>query len=142
MLLFFFFKIAWSRLAEEYVAAGFILQEREISDVPNDDYTKSLLMVVQRQDYFIHGQVRRNDLSLFHWTLRSMFILIPILSFFLHIFISLFTRSNISSFFLFFSRLTLKLSCAMNFLIYPHDTQECKLQMESREWIFTNYLTL
>ncbi|XP_046745407.1 glycine receptor subunit alpha-4 isoform X3 [Diprion similis] len=28
-------------------------------------------------------------------------------------------------------RLTLKLSCAMNFLIYPHDTQECKLQMES-----------
>lgn len=30
-------------------------------------------------------------------------------------------------------RLTLKLSCAMNFLIYPHDTQECKLQMESRK---------
>ncbi|XP_063851215.1 glycine receptor subunit alphaZ1-like isoform X2 [Scylla paramamosain] len=28
-------------------------------------------------------------------------------------------------------RLTLKLSCAMNFAIYPHDTQECKLQMES-----------
>lgn len=30
-------------------------------------------------------------------------------------------------------RLTLKLSCAMNFIIYPHDTQECKLQMESCE---------
>uniref|UniRef100_A0A0P4W0I2 Uncharacterized protein n=2 Tax=Scylla TaxID=6760 RepID=A0A0P4W0I2_SCYOL len=28
-------------------------------------------------------------------------------------------------------KLTLKLSCAMNFAIYPHDTQECKLQMES-----------
>jgi hypothetical protein len=25
------------------------------------------------------------------------------------------------------------LSCAMNFVAYPHDTQECKLQMESRE---------
>jgi len=31
-------------------------------------------------------------------------------------------------------RLTLTLSCAMNFLIYPHDTQECKLQMESCEY--------
>lgn len=64
------------------------------------------------------------------------------LSFFLHIFVLFFTRNNISFFSLFFYfRLTLKLSCAMNFLIYPHDTQECKLQMESREWIFTNYLT-
>ncbi|CAB0036358.1 unnamed protein product [Trichogramma brassicae] len=32
---------------------------------------------------------------------------------------------------LYMVKLTLKLSCAMNFLIYPHDTQECKLQMES-----------
>jgi hypothetical protein len=35
---------------------------------------------------------------------------------------------------LFSNRLTLTLSCAMNFLIYPHDTQECKLQMESCEY--------
>ena len=59
--------------------------------------------------------------------------------------ISLYHYSHEVTFLLFFfsfSRLTLKLSCAMNFLIYPHDTQECKLQMESREWIFTNYLTL
>lgn len=28
-------------------------------------------------------------------------------------------------------KLTLQLSCAMNFAIYPHDTQECKLQIES-----------
>ncbi|GLV35831.1 ora transientless [Carabus blaptoides fortunei] len=32
---------------------------------------------------------------------------------------------------LYMVKLTLTLSCAMNFLIYPHDTQECKLQMES-----------
>ncbi|XP_045111257.1 glycine receptor subunit alpha-2-like isoform X2 [Portunus trituberculatus] len=28
-------------------------------------------------------------------------------------------------------RLTLTLTCAMNFVVYPHDTQECKMQMES-----------
>lgn len=33
---------------------------------------------------------------------------------------------------LYMVKLTLRLSCAMNFAIYPHDTQECKLQMESR----------
>ncbi|XP_037946173.1 glycine receptor subunit alpha-4 [Teleopsis dalmanni] len=32
---------------------------------------------------------------------------------------------------LYMVKLTLKLSCIMNFAIYPHDTQECKLQMES-----------
>ncbi|XP_063595341.1 glycine receptor subunit alpha-3-like [Penaeus indicus] len=32
---------------------------------------------------------------------------------------------------LYMVKLTLTLSCAMNFAIYPHDTQECKLQMES-----------
>ncbi|KAG7163635.1 Glycine receptor subunit alpha-2-like 6 [Homarus americanus] len=32
---------------------------------------------------------------------------------------------------LYMVKLTLTLSCAMNFLLYPHDTQECKLQMES-----------
>uniref|UniRef100_A0A8D8YU60 Glycine receptor subunit alpha-3 n=1 Tax=Cacopsylla melanoneura TaxID=428564 RepID=A0A8D8YU60_9HEMI len=32
---------------------------------------------------------------------------------------------------LYMVKLTLKLSCAMNFMIYPHDTQECSLQMES-----------
>ncbi|XP_050308168.1 glycine receptor subunit alpha-3 isoform X2 [Anthonomus grandis grandis] len=32
---------------------------------------------------------------------------------------------------LYMVKLTLRLSCAMNFMIYPHDTQECKLQMES-----------
>lgn len=32
---------------------------------------------------------------------------------------------------LYMVKLTLRLSCAMNFIIYPHDTQECKLQMES-----------
>lgn len=36
-----------------------------------------------------------------------------------------------SSKWFFVFRLTLTLSCAMNFMIYPHDTQECKLQMES-----------
>lgn len=34
---------------------------------------------------------------------------------------------------LYMVKLTLRLSCAMNFAIYPHDTQECKLQMESRK---------
>ncbi|ODM97183.1 Glycine receptor subunit alpha-2, partial [Orchesella cincta] len=32
---------------------------------------------------------------------------------------------------LYMVKLTLTLSCAMNFALYPHDTQECKLQMES-----------
>ena len=35
---------------------------------------------------------------------------------------------------LYMVKLTLRLSCAMNFIIYPHDTQECKLQMESCEY--------
>lgn len=34
---------------------------------------------------------------------------------------------------LYMVKLTLRLSCAMNFAVYPHDTQECKLQMESCE---------
>ncbi|KAL7633300.1 UNVERIFIED_CONTAM: hypothetical protein RMT77_016405 [Armadillidium vulgare] len=32
---------------------------------------------------------------------------------------------------LYMVKLTLTLSCAMNYAIYPHDVQECKLQMES-----------
>ncbi|XP_064090151.1 glycine receptor subunit alpha-2-like isoform X2 [Macrobrachium nipponense] len=32
---------------------------------------------------------------------------------------------------LYMVKLTLTLSCAMNFAIYPHDTQECNMQMES-----------
>lgn len=36
---------------------------------------------------------------------------------------------------LYMVKLTLRLSCAMNFAIYPHDTQECKLQMESCKFI-------
>lgn len=38
---------------------------------------------------------------------------------------------------LYMVKLTLKLSCIMNFAIYPHDTQECKLQMESCEFVLT-----
>lgn len=36
---------------------------------------------------------------------------------------------------LYMVKLTLRLSCAMNFAIYPHDTQECKLQMESCKFV-------
>ncbi|KAK3868455.1 hypothetical protein Pcinc_026154 [Petrolisthes cinctipes] len=32
---------------------------------------------------------------------------------------------------LYMVKLTLTLSCAMNYAIYPHDTQECRMQMES-----------
>ncbi|XP_063853458.1 glycine receptor subunit alpha-2-like isoform X3 [Scylla paramamosain] len=32
---------------------------------------------------------------------------------------------------LYMVKLTLTLTCAMNFMLYPHDTQECKMQMES-----------
>lgn len=44
---------------------------------------------------------------------------------------------------LYMVKLTLRLSCAMNFAIYPHDTQECKLQMESCKlnYIFSNSTT-
>lgn len=45
---------------------------------------------------------------------------------------------------LYMVKLTLRLSCAMNFAIYPHDTQECKLQMESCKYltssISSNYI--
>lgn len=43
---------------------------------------------------------------------------------------------------LYMVKLTLRLSCAMNFLIYPHDTQECKLQMESREYFLGGLLVM
>lgn len=39
---------------------------------------------------------------------------------------------------LYMVKLTLRLSCAMNFAIYPHDTQECKLQMESCKYLTFN----
>lgn len=42
---------------------------------------------------------------------------------------------------LYMVKLTLRLSCAMNFMIYPHDTQECKLQMESCEFILGSYFS-
>ncbi|XP_065584090.1 glycine receptor subunit beta-like [Artemia franciscana] len=32
---------------------------------------------------------------------------------------------------LYMVKLTLTLSCSMNFMLYPHDTQECRMQMES-----------
>lgn len=35
-----------------------------------------------------------------------------------------------------FERLTLVLSCAMKFESYPHDTQICSMQIESRKLIF------
>lgn len=43
---------------------------------------------------------------------------------------------------LYMVKLTLKLSCAMNFVIYPHDTQECKLQMESCKWNLIDFFLL
>ncbi|XP_069185760.1 gamma-aminobutyric acid receptor subunit delta-like [Procambarus clarkii] len=35
---------------------------------------------------------------------------------------------------LYMVKLTLVLSCAMNFQMYPHDTQECHMKIESREY--------
>lgn len=32
---------------------------------------------------------------------------------------------------LYMAKLTLTLSCSMNFVLYPHDTQECRIQIES-----------
>lgn len=104
-------KITGGRLAEEHVAAGFLFQECKVGDLPNDDDTESLPMVVQGQNYPLHGEVSLHKrATYFRRGCR------------------LATFANIADF-----RLTLKLSCAMNFLIYPHDTQECKLQMESRK---------
>lgn len=50
-------KIIRGRLAEEYVAAGFILQERQVGDFSNNDNTESLSVVVQGQDYPLYGEV-------------------------------------------------------------------------------------
>ena len=44
--------------------------------------------------------------------------------------------------FLLFFRLTLTLSCAMNFATYPHDTQTCSLQMESCKSYVPNFYLL
>ena len=37
---------------------------------------------------------------------------------------------------LIYLRLTLVLSCAMKFESYPHDTQVCSMQIESRELFY------
>ena len=34
------------------------------------------------------------------------------------------------------TRLTLILSCSMNFHLYPHDTQQCAMKIESRKFLF------
>ena len=36
-------------------------------------------------------------------------------------------------------RLTLILSCSMNFHLYPHDTQQCAMKIESRKWWYKIY---
>lgn len=36
--------------------------------------------------------------------------------------------------FIYGMKLTLHLSCAMNFALYPHDTQKCKIQIQSCKW--------
>lgn len=43
-------------VAEEHVAAGFLLQKRQISDFPDDDDPQSLHVAVQRQNHPVHGK--------------------------------------------------------------------------------------
>lgn len=94
-------------MASADVATRFLFQECEASDVSDNDDTESLLVALQKQGNSIHGQVS-NVLKLklceHPWIYRLSLL-----------------------------RLTLILSCSMNFALYPHDTQECKLQMESRK---------
>lgn len=71
------------------------------------------------------------------------FRLIHVQSLILSLFLSLF----LSIFFLFLPdkrRLTLLLSCAMKFQSYPHDTQYCNIQVESREYfnVILSFITL
>lgn len=130
------FKIIRSRLAEKNVEARLVFQECQIRDFSDDDDTQPLFVAVQRQNHFVHGQVCFFFIYLttwisFAWTRN---IIRPIRSCFwiwilnTELFEYVIWLKYVISF-----RLTLKLSCAMNFLIYPHDTQECKLQMESRK---------
>lgn len=60
----------WSRLAEEYVAAGLVFQERQIGYIPNDDYTKSLRVAVSWQDHFVHGKI--NITTLMRYEFRNL----------------------------------------------------------------------
>lgn len=39
---------------------------------------------------------------------------------------------------LYMMKLTLQLTCAMDFAIYPHDTQACKMQIESCKFLAAN----
>lgn len=45
------------RMAPSHLAARFLLQKRQKGHLSNDDHPQSLLMVVPRQDYPLHGQV-------------------------------------------------------------------------------------
>ena len=49
--------------------------------------------------------------------------------------------SQIKLLYLIIFRLTLELSCAMKFEAYPHDTQNCSMMIESREYC-SYYLTV
>lgn len=43
-------------MAEEHVATRFLLQERKVCDVSNDDDSESLHVALQRQDHSVHGE--------------------------------------------------------------------------------------
>ncbi|CAL1285438.1 unnamed protein product [Larinioides sclopetarius] len=44
------------QLAQEDVATGLLLQERQESHLPGDDHSQPLHMALQRQDHSLHGQ--------------------------------------------------------------------------------------
>lgn len=70
--------------------------------------------------YFYTGSHYRENEN-FHWQVTFQTMTIP------NHYMWMYRDKTI----LYMVKLTLRLSCAMNFAIYPHDTQECKLQMES-----------
>lgn len=48
-----------SRLAEEHVATGLVLQKRKIRHLPNNDHPQPLHVALQGQDHSLYGQVRK-----------------------------------------------------------------------------------
>lgn len=53
----FMFQIIRGRLVKKYVETWLIFQECQIRDLSNYDNSQSLLVVIQRQNNFIYGQV-------------------------------------------------------------------------------------
>ena len=151
-------QVAGRRMAEEHLATRLVLQECQTSHFPDHDHPQSLFVALQRQKNPLRRQVSSFSLNYYMHCFGTMAAAntlqqyIPVALDWCRFCVysvcvvmdlpynQLYWRRLFFPF-LFLSeqrrRLTLTLSCSMNFALYPHDTQECKIQIESRKSIFS-----